>query len=51
MNSFPAGGDGFSLLTQGTSDVVGVPDLDALVAHLGATRPTAPPATDRITMG
>ncbi len=37
------------MLTQGTSDVVGVPDLDALVAHLGATRPTVPPATDRIT--
>lgn len=51
VNSFLAGGgDGFSVLTQGTNDVVGGPDLDALVAHLGATRPTAPPAVDRIAL-
>ena len=52
VNSFLAGGgDGFSVLTQGANDVVGGPDLDALVAYLGATRPTAAPATDRITVG
>ena len=52
VNSFLAdGGDGFSVLTQGTNDVVGGPDLDALVAYFGANRPTAPPATDRITVG
>ena len=52
VNSFLAGGgDGFSVLTQGTNDVVGGPDLDALVAYLAANRPTAPPATDRITLG
>jgi 5'-nucleotidase len=52
VNSFLAGGgDGFSVLSQGTNDVVGGPDLDALVAYLGVTRPTASPATDRITVG
>jgi 5'-nucleotidase len=51
VNSFLAGGgDGFSVLTRATNDVVGVQDLDALVAYLGANRPTAPPATDRITV-
>jgi 5'-nucleotidase len=52
VNSFLAGGgDGFSVLTEGVDDVVGGPDLDAFVAYLGANRPTAPPATDRITVG
>ena len=52
VNSFLAdGGDGFSVLTQGTNEVVGGPDLDALVSYFGANRPTAPPATDRITVG
>jgi 5'-nucleotidase len=52
VNSFLAdGGDGFSVLTQGTNEVVGGPDLDALTSYFGANRPTAPPATDRITVG
>ena len=52
VNSFLAdGGDGFSVLTQGTNEVVGGPDLDALIGYFGANRPTAPPATDRITVG
>ncbi|WP_219414606.1 bifunctional metallophosphatase/5'-nucleotidase [Pseudonocardia nigra] len=52
VNSFLAdGGDGFSVLTQGTNEVVGGPDLDAFTAYLTANRPTAPPATDRITLG
>jgi 5'-nucleotidase len=52
VNSFLAGGgDGFSVLTEGTNEVVGGPDLDAFTAYLTANRPTAPPATDRITLG
>jgi 5'-nucleotidase len=52
VNSFLAdGGDGFSVLTQGTNDVVGGADVDALTAYLGANRPVAPPATGRITLG
>jgi 5'-nucleotidase len=52
VNSFIAGGgDGFSVATQGTNDFVGGADVDALTAYLGANRPVAPPATDRITLG
>jgi 5'-nucleotidase len=51
VNSFLAGGgDGFSVLTQGANDVVGGADVDALTAYLGANRPVAPPATDRIAL-
>jgi 5'-nucleotidase len=51
VNSFLAdGGDGFSVLTEGTNDVVGGADVDALAAYLGANRPVAPPATDRISL-
>jgi 5'-nucleotidase len=52
VNNFLAGGgDGFTVLTQGT-DVVNQPgfDVDALIAYL-AGAPVAPPATDRITVG
>lgn len=43
MNSFLAdGGDGFTVFTQGTEPLVGVADLDALVAYLGAHSPVAP---------
>jgi 5'-nucleotidase len=35
VNSFlAAGGDGFTVLTQGTSRVGGDVDLDALIAHV-----------------
>jgi 5'-nucleotidase len=52
VNSFLAGGgDGFSVLAGATNDVVGGADVDALTAYLGANRPVAPPATDRITLG
>ncbi|GAA5133595.1 bifunctional metallophosphatase/5'-nucleotidase [Pseudonocardia adelaidensis] len=52
VNSFLAGGgDGFSVFTQATNDVVGGADVDALAAYLGAHRPVAPPPTDRITAG
>jgi 5'-nucleotidase len=52
FNSFLAsGGDGFSVAAQGTNQVVGGADVDALAAYLGANRPIAPPPTDRIAVG
>jgi 5'-nucleotidase len=51
VNSFLAdGGDGFSVLTQGTNRVVGGLDIDGLAAYLTEVGPVAPPATDRITV-
>jgi 5'-nucleotidase len=50
VNNFLAdGGDGFSVLREGTNRVVGQLDVDALVDYLTANDPIAPPATDRIT--
>ncbi len=44
VNSFlAAGGDGFSVLTQGRAPIGGVQDLDALVAHLGRYKAPLPP--------
>ena len=52
VNNFLAdGGDGFAVLTQGTSRFLGGLDIDALVAYLTANTPTPIPATDRITIG
>jgi 5'-nucleotidase len=52
VNSFLAGGgDGFTVLTEGTDEVVGGPDVDAFADHLSAIGPVAAPATDRITVG
>jgi 5'-nucleotidase len=52
VNSFLAdGGDGFTVLTQGTNRVVGGLDIDAFAEYLTATGPVAAPATDRITVG
>jgi 5'-nucleotidase len=49
-NFLSGGGDGFTVLTQGT-DVTGGPiDLDAFTAYLTANPGLAPPATDRITV-
>jgi len=49
-NFLAAGGDSFTVLTQGT-DVTGGPiDLDAFTAYLTANSPVSPPATDRITV-
>jgi 5'-nucleotidase len=49
VNSFLAdGGDGFSVLKAGTDRLSGIPDLDALVTHLEAHDPIAPPALTRI---
>ncbi|WP_073226220.1 bifunctional metallophosphatase/5'-nucleotidase [Streptomyces sp. NBRC 110465] len=55
MNEFLAGGgDGFSVLGQGTNKLVGPSDLDLfnayLAAHSTADAPLAPPATGRITV-
>lgn len=50
VNSFLAsGGDGFTVLAQGTMRLGGALDLDALEAHLRANNPLDPPALDRIT--
>jgi len=51
VNSFMAsGGDGFTVLPQGTDRLGGVVDLEALEAYFGNHAPVAPPATDRITV-
>ncbi len=50
MNSFLAsGGDGFSVFSQGTDQVGGAVDIDALEAYFGANSPVAPASQDRIT--
>ena len=54
VNNFLAGGgDGFSILTQGTNRLVGELDIDAFTQYLTANStpatPIAPPAADRIT--
>ena len=42
------GGDGFTVLTQGTAPLIGVYDSDALHAYFGANSPVSPTAADRI---
>jgi 5'-nucleotidase len=42
------GGDGFTVLTQGTAPLIGVYDTDALHAYFKANRPVGPTAVDRI---
>ena len=50
VNNFLAdGGDGFSVLREGTNRVVGQVDIDAFTSYLTVNDPIAPPATDRIT--
>ena len=50
VNSFLApGGDGFTVLAEGTDRLGGALDLDALEDYLVANRPLAVPALDRIT--
>lgn len=49
VNAFLAGGgDGFTVLKQGTDRLTGVVDLDALVDYLGAHDPIAPPLLGRV---
>ena len=42
------GGDGFTVLTQGTAPQISVYDIDALNSYFLANSPIAPGATDRI---
>ena len=48
-NFLSVGGDGFTVLTQGTAPLIGVYDFDALHAYFGANSPVGPTAADRIT--
>lgn len=49
VNNFLAGGgDGFSVLAEGTDLLGGALDLDAIVDYFGDNSPIAPPALDRI---
>ena len=50
-NFLLGGGDGFTVFTEGTDQVLGPIDLDAFIAYLGANSPIAPPALDRISGG
>jgi 5'-nucleotidase len=51
VNSFLAGGgDGFSILADGTDRLGGDLDLDAMVDYMGDNSPVAPPAVNRITV-
>lgn len=50
VNSYlAAGGDGFSVLLDGTDRLGGPNDLDAFADYLAEQSPIAPPALDRIT--
>ena len=50
VNSFLAeGGDGFTVLKEGTERVGGMIDLEALVAYFSSASPVAPGPQDRIT--
>ncbi len=49
VNNFLAvGGDGFTVLTQGTSQQISIYDIDALNTYFLANSPVAPGATNRI---
>jgi 5'-nucleotidase len=51
VNSFLAdGGDGFTILTQGTDRLTGDIDLDAFVDYFAANSPVPPGPRDRITV-
>ena len=47
-NFLSVGGDGFTVLTQGTAPLIGVYDVDALHVYFGANSPVSPAAADRI---
>ena len=47
-NFLSVGGDGFTVLTQGTAPLIGVYDVDALHAYFGANSPVSPTAAERI---
>ena len=47
-NFLSVGGDGFTVITQGTAPLIGVYDSDALHTYFGANSPVGPTAADRI---
>jgi 5'-nucleotidase len=47
-NFLSTGGDGFTVLTQGTAPQIGVYDVDALYAYFQANNPVSPGQTERI---
>ncbi len=47
-NFLSVGGDGFTVLTQGTAPLIGVYDVDALHVYFGANSPVSPTAAGRI---
>ena len=47
-NYLAVGGDGFTVLKEGTAPRVGIYDVDALYAYFQANSPLAPGASDRI---
>jgi 5'-nucleotidase len=47
-NFLSVGGDGFTVLTQGTAPQTGIYDVDALHAYFRANSPVGPTAADRI---
>lgn len=47
-NFLSVGGDGFTVITQGTAPLIGVYDSDALHAYFQANSPVGPTAADRI---
>ena len=47
-NYLAVGGDGFTVLKEGTAQRIGVYDVDALYAYFQAHSPIAPATADRI---
>ena len=47
-NFLSVGGDGFTVLTQGTAPQTGIYDIDALHGYFRANSPVGPTAVDRI---
>ncbi len=47
-NYLAVGGDGFTVLKDGTAPQIGVYDVDALYGYFKANSPIAPTAADRI---
>ena len=47
-NFLSVGGDGFTVLKEGTAPQIGVYDIDALHAYFQANSPVGPTAADRI---
>jgi 5'-nucleotidase len=47
-NFLSVGGDGFTVLTEGTAPLIGIYDIDALHSYFQANSPVGPTAADRI---